>query len=575
MIKRFSGLIMLVIMLMCSVILSVTYSKFLLSKEIDATINVPEVDYCVRNNITTLAECMLVMENYSSDANSAKLYISSKTPDLTSPAPVVKYAEKNTLVVNESGIINTTQIFSFSSSYSFDSVTGQFHLGSDYVTTEMSDDYIGYYTCGNTNTEWTTCSTMYKVVAYKKMVSASGSLTTRLTSANVYTYSVVDSFDSDIGLYAADDEDGTSFYYRGNVKNNYVSYAGYKWRIVRQNGDGSIRLIYADDSVREDLSVGSVQYNNSIVYDPTHIGYMHNNDFVLNETDTRSITYHGVSINQTYVWGSGYTFDIATGKFTLNDTIIVNWKDNYQNLIKNYPYTCFDYNSSNKCNYVVKADTYIGEGKLSGTVISYGSKSYESSLQNNDDSYIKNIIDSWYKNNILNLKDQKGNLYTDYLADSYFCNDRNKVSGDGFSMKSWTLYSSRNRLLLNTTPTLKCDMNAFSPIDKFTVGNTGNGDLTYPVGLLSADEGALAGGKSNYVNIKYYLYSGSWFWLMTPVQYNTNWLVFQNWYIDKDGGLNYTNAGYAKGVRPVVNLRADIKITGGDGTAENPYVVSL
>ena len=62
---------------------------------------------------------------------------------------------------------------------------------------------------------------------------------------------------------------------------------------------------------------------------------------------------------------------------------------------------------------------------------------------------------------------------------------------------------------------------------------------------------------------------------MTPVQYNTNWLVFQNWYIDKDGGLNYTNAGYAKGVRPVVNLRADIKITGGDGTAYNPYVVSL
>ena len=45
------------------------------------------------------------------------------------------------------------------------------------------------------------------------------------------------------GMYATTDQDGTTYYYRGAVDNNYVDFAGYTWRIVRINGDGTIRLI--------------------------------------------------------------------------------------------------------------------------------------------------------------------------------------------------------------------------------------------------------------------------------------------------------------------------------------------
>jgi len=49
---------------------------------------------------------------------------------------------------------------------------------------------------------------------------------------------------TDEGMFRAEDTDGTSYYFRGAVTNNYVKFAGKCWRIVRINGDKSIRLIY-------------------------------------------------------------------------------------------------------------------------------------------------------------------------------------------------------------------------------------------------------------------------------------------------------------------------------------------
>ena len=46
------------------------------------------------------------------------------------------------------------------------------------------------------------------------------------------------------GIYETTDEDGTSYYYRGSVENNYFQFANLWWRVVRINGDGTIRLIY-------------------------------------------------------------------------------------------------------------------------------------------------------------------------------------------------------------------------------------------------------------------------------------------------------------------------------------------
>ncbi len=69
-----------------------------------------------------------------------------------------------------------------------------------------------------------------------------------LSSKIIALSGVKTSFDSpattDEGIFEMEDDYGTSYYFRGAVENNYVKFAGYYWRIIRVNGDGSLRIIY-------------------------------------------------------------------------------------------------------------------------------------------------------------------------------------------------------------------------------------------------------------------------------------------------------------------------------------------
>ena len=49
-------------------------------------------------------------------------------------------------------------------------------------------------------------------------------------------------------LASVEDDNGTSYYFRGAVKNNYVEFANKCWRIVRVGGDGSVKLILHNDN---------------------------------------------------------------------------------------------------------------------------------------------------------------------------------------------------------------------------------------------------------------------------------------------------------------------------------------
>jgi len=97
---------------------------------------------------------------------------------------------------------------------------------------------------------------------------------------------------------SAPDDYGTSYYFRGKVTNNYVKFGGYYWRIIRMNGDGSIRMIYAgdasvidaldeitkrsvlangyNDSTTKYTQIGESKFNES--YDNNaYVGYMYGN----------------------------------------------------------------------------------------------------------------------------------------------------------------------------------------------------------------------------------------------------------------------------------------------------------
>ena len=81
-------------------------------------------------------------------------------------------------------------------------------------------------------------------------------------------------------LCKAKDAYGDSYYYRGNVTNNYVLFADKYWRIVRINGDGTVRVIYdgtsahANGESSSDRRIGESAFNSSD-NDNAYVGYMY------------------------------------------------------------------------------------------------------------------------------------------------------------------------------------------------------------------------------------------------------------------------------------------------------------
>ena len=114
---------------------------------------------------------------------------------------------------------------------------------------------------------------------------------------------LTDTVVNDSALCMAPDAYGTSYYYRGLAINNYVYFAGFYWRIVRINGDGSIRMIYDGTSahkngeVSTDRQIGTSSYNGDD--DNAYVGYMYGKINALNIEEAHTNTND--SIIKTYI----------------------------------------------------------------------------------------------------------------------------------------------------------------------------------------------------------------------------------------------------------------------------------
>ena len=133
----------------------------------------------------------------------------------------------------------------------------------------------------------------------------------------------------------------------------------------------------------------------------------------------------------------------------------------------------------------------------------------------------------------------------------------------------WDVYGSAN-------PTLKCSQTN----DRFSVNTrvsnvNANGDLDYPVGLISFDEVSFAGGTFMKANTEFYLSTGEWFWTMTPDELPamTPSTYAQTIVVRGTGSMTTTLFESSEFVvRPVISLKRDVQIIG-DGTINNPYTV--
>ena len=82
------------------------------------------------------------------------------------------------------------------------------------------------------------------------------------------------------GIYETTDDNGTSYYYRGSVENNYVKFAGYYWRIIRINGNDSIRMIYDGTVAHDNGEQSEDRYFVRSPFNPSsndnmYVGYMY------------------------------------------------------------------------------------------------------------------------------------------------------------------------------------------------------------------------------------------------------------------------------------------------------------
>ena len=174
-------------------------------------------------------------------------------------------------------------------------------------------------------------------------------------------------------------------------------------------------------------------------------------------------------------------------------------------------------------------------------------------------STIMNILNTWYNNNLASYE-------TDYIdTGAGFCSDRNLQSGSWSATGSHN-YAAYGRLYNkgSESASLQC-----SDVD---ILSQDNGRLPNPIGLITADEAALAGVTWNNQK-ESYLNTGQQYWTMSPCYFDgSNAGVVR---VTDDGDLGYTSVDWhAYGVRPVINLKANVTILSGDGSSLNPYKIT-
>ncbi len=287
------------------------------------------------------------------------------------------------------------------------------------------------------------------------------------------------------GIFETTDNDGKpTYYYRGSVENNYVKFAGFYWRIIRINSNGSIRMLYD----------GTVAHKNGEASEDRRYG---------------TSPFNTSSDNNMYV-GYMYTSGEAYGTSTASAVKI--------NVDKFY--------TDKLSSYVSKLDTNAG-----------------------------------------------------------FCGDRSSLTQQsGVGTGTVTTYNKGYIRVEESTPTLTCE----NIKDYYTVSSaaSGNKKLNYPIGLITADEAMYAGHAGGVFDGEYshqkenadsYLIMGISYWTMTPAGgyypfCGTSWFTS----VIGVGGLGAFGDGatvYNNGLRPVINLKSGVTITG-TGTMTDPYIVN-
>ena len=168
------------------------------------------------------------------------------------------------------------------------------------------------------------CNAVFEtIVTFKDTILANNEVKTPITTPGA----AVSTADEAL-LASAEDDNGTSYYFRGAVKNNYVEFANKCWRIVRVGGDGSVKLILHNDNTAGAANPCDSANNSTSAAFARFSGTTYKSAFNTNYNDNAYVGFkYGTLGSSTYE---------ATHANTNNSTILTNLETWYNNDLKTY-----------------------------------------------------------------------------------------------------------------------------------------------------------------------------------------------------------------------------------------------
>ncbi|MCI6763871.1 hypothetical protein MSH26_03325 [bacterium] len=350
----------------------------------------------------------------------------------------------------------------------------------------------------------------------KNYASPTATLTNPITDASASNEAVMSLTPDDYGI---------SYYFRGNVQNNFVSFANMCWRIVRITGDGSIKLALYDYSSASCTNTGDTlafaRYN----------GDTYTTEFNENGDDNAYIGF---------MYGTPNSTTYAATHANINKSTIL------QNL---------------ETWYKAKLTSYTD--KLADTIWC------------NDKSTVKDVTVNIFES-------ENGVLNKDSMVYNGLGYQKEKTVYGSTIRNMGVEQRGEENSTYGTGPSLICPKdNDGGKLSEFTVDDTvnGNGNLDYKIGLLTVDEIVLAGmvGMNNNYDensVTSYLRNNAnyYYWTLSPYVFYFDLALV--WRSGGVGRLNADYVGYSRALRPVVSLKSATTISGGTGTASSPFVIN-
>ena len=380
-------------------------------------------------------------------------------------------------------------------------------------------------------------------------------------------------------------EDGSDvYYYSGNTTNNWVKFGKESIQECTYNGEQVQYGIY-NDEISYYKEVRKVASSEECI--STNVCLSYDYGPIIGVTEEQCTNEDGIS--------GTWTTDKATAGSKVEKDIY--WRIIRTNEDGDVRMLYSGANPETKDGHIGRTVYNDNEEDPMYVGYMYGtSGTLSNNRKNTNDSTIKTYIDTWYQNNLLTNYDK-------YISKSaIYCNDRSVHSnesannGNNYSISDTFVYGANTRAN-NNSPTYKCGGDGkgglFESVqaieDKFSASTEGggNGQLKYPIALMTVDELNYAGAAASADEIPspyawYYTNSQGesimgttedW-WTLSP--YGWDGFFALVWFVhnsDNPGRLNYDGAQDAVMVRPTLSLSSCVTIKSGNGTPESPYEI--